>query len=88
MPSADAELLVDGIDLTTESVSTPGGSILFNQRLQDIQQVEIVKGPQSALYGRSAFAGAIQFVSKDPDDVLGGGWIAPCEDEDANETDP
>jgi len=26
----------------------------------------VVKGPQSALYGRSAFAGAIQYVTKDP----------------------
>ena len=63
-------ILVDGIDLTTESVSTPGGSILVNQRLLDIQQVEVVKGPQSALYGRAAFSGAISYVTRDPGDEL------------------
>jgi outer membrane receptor protein involved in Fe transport len=66
----NSAILVDGIDLTTESVSTPGGSILVNQRLLDIQQVEVVKGPQSALYGRAAFAGAISYVTSDPGDEL------------------
>ena len=63
-------ILVDGIDLTTEAVSTPGGSMLINQRLLDIQQVEVVKGPQSALYGRAAFSGAISYVTRDPGDEL------------------
>ncbi|MGI9307793.1 MAG: TonB-dependent receptor plug domain-containing protein, partial [Gammaproteobacteria bacterium] len=64
--------LVDGIDVGSEAVSNPGGSVLVNPRLLDIQRIEIVKGPQSALYGRSAFAGAIQYVTKDPSDVLEG----------------
>lgn len=63
-------ILVDGIDLTTESVSTPGGSMYFNSRLLDIERVEVVKGPQSALYGRAAFAGAIQYITKDPGEEL------------------
>jgi outer membrane receptor protein involved in Fe transport len=66
----NSAIIVDGIDLTTESVSTPGGSIYFNSRLLDIERVEVVKGPQSALYGRAAFAGAVQYVSKDPGDEL------------------
>jgi len=61
-------VMVDGIDLTTESVSTAGGSMLLNQRLLDIQQVEVVKGPQSALYGRAAFTGAISYATKEPGD--------------------
>ena len=66
----NSAILVDGIDLTTESVSTAGGSMLFNQRLLDIAQVQVVKGPQSALYGRAAFSGAIQYVTIDPGDEL------------------
>ena len=31
-----------------------------------IERTEVVKGPQSALYGRSAFGGAINFVMKNP----------------------
>jgi iron complex outermembrane receptor protein len=66
----NSAILVDGIDLTTESVSTSGGSMLFNSRLVDVERVEVVKGPQSALYGRAAFTGAISYVSKDPGDEL------------------
>jgi iron complex outermembrane receptor protein len=59
-------LLLDGIDVTSESVQSGGGSLLINPRLFDMERVEIVKGPQSALYGRSAFAGAINYVTKKP----------------------
>ena len=60
-------LLIDGIDLTSENVGNPGGGFLANPRLLDIERVEVVKGPQSALYGRSAFGGAINYVSKRQD---------------------
>lgn len=32
----------------------------------NIERVEVAKGPQSALYGRNTFAGAINFVSREP----------------------
>ncbi|WP_182911977.1 TonB-dependent receptor [Sphingomonas cavernae] len=35
-----------------------------------IQRVEIIKGPQSALYGRNTYSGAINYVTKDPADKL------------------
>ncbi|MEE4184962.1 MAG: TonB-dependent receptor plug domain-containing protein [Gammaproteobacteria bacterium] len=65
----NAATLVDGIDVGSEAISNAGGSVLVNPRLLDVQRIEIVKGPQSALYGRSAFAGAIQYVTKDPTDT-------------------
>lgn len=34
----------------------------------DLERIEVVKGPQSALYGRNAFSGAINFVTKRPSD--------------------
>lgn len=64
----NAALLVDGIDVSSEAISSSGGSILLNQRLLDIERIEVLKGPQIALYGRSAFNGAIQFVTKQPSD--------------------
>jgi outer membrane receptor protein involved in Fe transport len=44
--------------------------MLFNSRMLDTERVEVVKGPQSALYGRAAFTGAIQYVTRDPGDEL------------------
>ena len=62
----NAAILVDGIDFTGEAVSTAGGGYSVNRRLLDLERIEVVKGPQSALYGRSAFAGAIQYITKTP----------------------
>jgi outer membrane receptor protein involved in Fe transport len=54
------------VDVSSESIGVAGGSLLISPRLLDIAQVEIVKGPQSALFGRSAFAGAISYTTQDP----------------------
>jgi outer membrane receptor protein involved in Fe transport len=59
-------VLLDGIDISSESISTAGGSALVNVKLVELQQIEVVKGPQSALYGRSAFGGAVVYTSKRP----------------------
>ncbi len=37
----------------------------------DVGRIEVLKGPQSAYFGRSTFAGAINFVTRDPSDELG-----------------
>lgn len=34
--------------------------------VQELERVEIIKGPQSALFGRNTFAGAINYITKDP----------------------
>ena len=48
----------DGIYLPRNYVTDLGFS--------NIQRIEVVKGPQSARYGRNAFTGAVNYISKKP----------------------
>jgi len=41
----------------------------FNQELLDIEQIELLKGPQGTLYGRNAHAGALNILTRQPDDA-------------------
>lgn len=38
----------------------------------DLERIEVVKGPQAALYGRNAFSGAINYISAKPGDEFKG----------------
>jgi iron complex outermembrane recepter protein len=57
-------VLVDGV-LETNPAE-------FNKELFDIRQIEVLKGPQGALYGRNSIGGAILIRTKDPGDELEG----------------
>jgi outer membrane receptor protein involved in Fe transport len=70
---SNVAFLVDGVDVTSENQIAAGSGLLANQRLlSDVERIEIVKGPQNALYGRAAFAGAIAYTTKNPTDTLTG----------------
>jgi iron complex outermembrane recepter protein len=73
-------IMIDGIDVSSESMLTAGGGMLANLRLIDAERIEVVKGPQSALYGRVAFCGAINYISKKPGDELEGNFTADVGD--------
>lgn len=51
-------VFLDGVYLTGKSA--------IDIDLADLDRIEVVKGPQSALYGRNTFAGAINYITKQP----------------------
>ncbi|MEO1040410.1 MAG: TonB-dependent receptor [Pseudomonadota bacterium] len=55
--SPNAAFFVDGVFVS--------GNISSYQ-LDNLAQVEVVRGPQSALFGRQTFAGAINFITREP----------------------
>lgn len=59
-------ILIDYVDASTENLSIPGGSSALYSRLLDVERLEVVKGPQTLLYGRNAFGGAINVVTRRP----------------------
>jgi iron complex outermembrane receptor protein len=80
---------------TTGTFTTGSGSVFIDgapvldaqiPNLSDMQRVEVLKGPQSAYFGRSTFAGAINYVSKDPSLTSFGGE-ASAEASSFNSTD-
>ena len=44
----------------------------YSPSIVDTERVEILKGPQSAYFGRSTFVGALNFVMKEPGDEFAG----------------
>ncbi len=68
----NAAVLLDGVDISSNSIGTNGGTLLIDPELYDLERVEVVKGAQNALYGRSAFNGAVSYITKKPGDELDG----------------
>ena len=46
------------------------GTARFNAPFFDVERLEVLKGPQGARYGRNAFAGVVNVVTKKPSDEL------------------
>ncbi|HEY7753930.1 MAG TPA: TonB-dependent receptor [Steroidobacteraceae bacterium] len=57
-------VLIDGVLMANPSQ--------FNQELFDIASIEVLKGPQGALYGRNAIGGAVIITTREPGDELEG----------------
>jgi outer membrane receptor protein involved in Fe transport len=65
-------VMLDGLDLSGENIGIAGGTAGLIVDLLALDRIEIVKGPQTTLFGRSAFAGAINYIAKKPSNVFEG----------------
>lgn len=44
----------------------------LNMQTVDVERIEVVKGPQSAMFGRGVLSGAVNYVTRRPGDEFGG----------------
>ena len=64
---ATGALFIDGIYVLN------GGTSLS---LNDVERIEVIKGPQSAYFGRNTFGGAVNLITRDPNMESFGGEVA------------
>jgi len=57
-----------GVAYFVDGVYYPGDIQTLD--MGEVQRVEVIRGPQSALYGRNTYSGAINFVTRRPDDQV------------------
>lgn len=61
--SANAAFFVDGVYFSSN---------INSLNLDTLERVEVYRGPQSALFGRQTFAGAVNFITRKPDNEFRG----------------
>ena len=66
-------LLVDGVEDNDLASSTAWISRQFP--LSNVERIEVVYGPASTMYGANAFAGVINVITKDPEQVVRDGKL-------------
>ena len=62
--AATVSVYLDDVSLTTRNLYSQGTA---EPRFFDLQDAEILRGPQGTLYGASSLGGTIKFISKQPD---------------------
>lgn len=67
-------LIIDGILMTNPAA--------LNREYTNLQQIEVLKGPQGALYGRNAAAGAFIITTEKPGDEWAGNFKASMAEDD------
>lgn len=68
-------VLLDGVPVNDPS--TPGGGFNFARLdTENIERIEVLKGPQSTLWGTDAIGGVLSVTTKSPEESLGGELFA------------
>ncbi|MBM4213142.1 MAG: hypothetical protein FJ179_05430 [Gammaproteobacteria bacterium] len=60
----NAAIFIDGVFVSGKE------GLNFNQL--DLERIEVIKGPQAAMYGRNSFSGALNYVTAKPGDTTKG----------------
>ena len=64
-PSGQTLVLVDGVRINDPS-APDGSAILADLLVSNLQRIEVLRGPQSTLYGSDAIGGVVNLISRRP----------------------
>jgi iron complex outermembrane receptor protein len=76
-PNNNVGVFLDGVYISSKNN--------IDLALLDLERVEVIKGPQSALYGRNTFAGAVNYVTRRPSRTFEGSVSATAGLDDLRE---
>jgi len=65
--SDTVQLLIDGRDVTMEFFGFPIWAV-YPFSMDDVERIEVIRGPGSALYGSNAFSGTVHVITRQPDE--------------------
>jgi iron complex outermembrane recepter protein len=74
-PSATVGIQVDDVPYGLSASFARSGQLALDAGLFDVDRIEVLRGPQSTLYGTGAMAGLIKWVTKQPDISRPGGEL-------------
>ncbi|GBR55216.1 TonB-dependent receptor [Gluconobacter sphaericus NBRC 12467] len=69
-------IYIDDMPITSSSALAGGDQLMPDLDPSELQQVEVLKGPQGTLYGASAMGGIIKYVTHDPNMKKMSGQVA------------
>lgn len=75
-------ILLDGVRVNDPNDSRGSAFDFSSINLSDIERIEIVRGPQSAVYGSDSLAGVINIISKATAEDLGGSLFVEAGSDD------
>jgi Outer membrane cobalamin receptor protein len=73
--SGQTVMVLDGMRLSDPS-STAGGFGFANMFLDDAERIEVLRGPQSILWGSDAIGGVVNVTTRMPEKALEGSFVA------------
>lgn len=72
---ATVGVYVDDVAVGSSSGWVKGSKTSLDMSLLDLQQIEVLRGPQGTLYGAGAMGGLIKYVTHEPDPTLLSGSV-------------
>lgn len=73
--SATVGIYLDDVPIGSSTAFAFGGRLALDPGLFDVDRIDVLRGPQGTIYGASALAGVIKYISTAPNDRVASGKV-------------